>query len=136
MNTRRLRLLRRPLHADEKNSENWDRLRNDGDRRLQEVEEEHEHHVVYRSRVRLATCGFPVAMHEEKHTVIVVALDKLEKGAHDDNHACDGTEAHGDAEADFFPPFELQLSEDQPREQSQQDVDDASRPYKELAHSR
>jgi hypothetical protein len=46
VDSRRLGLLRSPFDADDEHTEDGNRLRNDGSRRLQEVEERHEHHVV------------------------------------------------------------------------------------------
>lgn len=59
-------------------------------------------------------------------TVVVVSLDELEKGAHDDDDARDGAEAHGHAETNLFALDELKFAEDDPGKEGEQDVNDAS----------
>ena len=42
-------------------------------------------------------------------TVIIVALNELEKGPQYNNNARDSAQTHGDGEADLFPLLQLQI---------------------------
>jgi len=107
--------LRRALDADEEHAEDGDCLGDDGTGWLEKAEEEHEDHVICRV---LELMGMRKGERGRgRHTVVIVALDELEKGSYDDDDACDGTEGHGDTNTDFFALVELEFPEHEPGEE-------------------